>query len=271
MADADLEAALPAGSVPVDRVALATGTVVVTDLHLAPLGGPRVDAFGAWCDGLKDVPAVCCLGDLFDTWVGRRQATIPGSAQVLDALARLVARGVDVHLVPGNRDALIDEDFERRTGGSLHSEGFVASLEGGGTATFVHGDGLCTLDLDYLKLRRLWRIGAVRGLSRHVPLWVARRIAARLRGASETSKPLKLPEERSIRPAAVRAIAEATSASTVVCGHAHEARDEELRGADGAPTVRWIVVGAWEAERDLLTVTPGGGLTLGASATISAP
>jgi UDP-2,3-diacylglucosamine hydrolase len=248
---------------------------VITDLHLVPLGDERSEAFITWCDALVDVPALVCLGDLFSVWVGRKQARIPGTKAVFDAFARLAERGIHVHLVPGNRDAILDEAFASETGGAFHLEGFVGllgdldgNLDGGERATFVHGDALCTLDRRYLQLRRLLRRRPLRFATRHGPFWLARWIGSRIRGASESAKPCKLPEEKSIRVAAVRALAAATSVSAVVCGHAHVLRDEVLAGGDGATPVRWIVIGEWESEGDLLRIGADGGLELMSSATI---
>ena len=264
------EATLPRGSVPTDRVALPPGTLVITDLHLVPFGDERSDAFCAWCDALVDVPVLVCLGDLFSVWVGRKQALIPETRAVFDALRRLVERGTRVHLVPGNRDAVLDEVFCEVTGGSFHLEGFACDFEGGARAAFVHGDALCTLDRSYLRLRRVLRWEPLRFATRHGPFWLARRIGSRIRGASENAKLTKPPVEKSIRPDAVRALAEATSAMTVICGHAHEVRNEVLDRADGADGIRLVVVGAWESEGDLLRIGTQGRLELMSSATIPA-
>lgn len=232
---------LPAGSVPVDEVAVPAGAVVVTDLHLSPEGDARTEAFIAWWNARTPrPPMLIVLGDLFDTWVGPKQGRLPGSAKVLAFFEGLASQGVEVHLVPGNRDALMGADVEGASGASVHLEGFVGLLADGGRAAFVHGDGLCILDLGYQRLRKVWRMGAVRAASRLVPLFVARAVARRLRRRSERAKPLKLAEERAIRPEAVDALVRATAASLVVCGHAHEPRDEILAGG-----ARWIVVGAF--------------------------
>lgn len=247
---------LPAGSVPADEIAVPPGAVVVTDLHLSPEGDARTDAFMAWWRALVPrPPMLIVLGDLFDTWVGPKQGRLPGSASVLAFFEGLGAQDVAVHLVPGNRDALMDADVTEASGASLHLEGFLGALPDGSRAAFVHGDGLCTLDRGYQRLRKVWRMGAVRAASRLVPLFVARAVARRLRRRSERAKPLKLAEERAIRPEAVDALLRASGASLVVCGHAHEPRDEIL--ASGA---RWIVVGAFGEGRggEILELHAGG-------------
>ena len=262
------EPPLPAGAIPSTLVDLPVGTLVITDLHLAPLGDERTERFVRLCDGLEGVPALVCLGDLFDMWVCRRQARMEGSRPVLEALERLARRGVAVHLVPGNRDALLGAWFDRRTGGRLHPDGFVGLLPGGARAVLVHGDALCTRDRGYLRLRSLWRLAPVRLVSWLAPMWFARRVGARLRGLSESVKPTKLPEEKAIQRAAVLEVAAATGAAALVCGHAHDARDQALAGADGAE-VRWLVVGAWGWASDLLRVGPDG-LEVGSWDTIPA-
>lgn len=234
-------ARLPAGSVPTDTLTVPAGAVVVTDLHLSPEGDPRTDAFITWWNArLPRPPMLIVLGDLFDTWVGPKQGRLEGSARVLAFFRDLAAQGIEVHLVPGNRDALMGADVEEAAGASVHLEGFLGMLADGSRAVFVHGDGLCTLDTGYQRLRRIWRCGLVRGASRWVPLFVARAVARRLRRRSERAKPLKLAAERAIRPEAVDALASATDAALVVCGHAHDPQDSRAPGG-----ARWIVVGAF--------------------------
>lgn len=249
------EDVLPAGSIPGPEVDLLAGALVIADLHLAPGGEPRTAEFIEWCDGLgEDVPQLIIMGDFFDTWVGAKQARLEGTQEVLEALGRLARREVAVIVIPGNRDALMDAAFERASGARLHAEGFVGRLPSSGKrAAFVHGDSLCTLDRDYQRLRPVWRRSSVRWMSRHAPLWFARWIGHRLRAQSETRKAYKPTEAKSIRPAAVKALAERVEADLVVCGHAHDTRDEAFE--DGP---RFVVVGAWGWKDDVFRVSADG-------------
>jgi len=247
---------LPDGSVPTAELAIDSGAAAITDLHLAPLGDDRTRAFCDWADRLDGLPQLLILGDFFDTWVGAKQARIAGSADVLAALRRLSERGTAVHVIPGNRDALLDGSFEDASAATLHPEGFVGILPDGSRAAVVHGDSLCTLDRGYQRLK-VWRRAPVRFTSRHAPLWFARWIGTRLRAASENRKPFKLIEEKSIQESAVQSLAAQTRAQVVICGHAHIARDEPIVGGE---VTRWIVVGAWrEDRRDGLQVIAGDG------------
>ena len=235
------------------RIPLDEGTRVICDLHLDPAGGSRVEAFASWLDGLR-AQRLVILGDLFEVWVGPAQAGLVGSRAILEALARATARGTAIDVIPGNRDFLLGRRFERESGARLRPGGLLAEHEAG-DVLFVHGDELCTLDLAYQRMKRVLRSRPVTALATRAPLVAARWAAGRIRRASVRDVPLKSAEEKSMQREAVRVVAEVSGASTVVCGHAHEFRDSEVPGG-----CRWIVLDAWEGERDSLAVGAGGEL-----------
>lgn len=225
------------------------GTLVIADLHLDPEGDGVSCAFLDWLDALS-APRLVVLGDLFDTWIGPKQRRIPGSAAVVDALGRLAARGVELHVVPGNRDFLLGKDLERWTGAEVHAEGLVIESEGGGRSLLVHGDELCTLDLDYQAYKRRIQAPLMRRWLPRLPLGVLRRIAARLRANSERSVPRKGDQEKSMQADAALALVRAAGAQHLICGHAHRYRDEHTGAGDEA--LHWIVLDGWGGERDTL-------------------
>ncbi len=233
------------------RLGTVPGGAVIADLHLAPEGGARVDAFVAWLDGLL-VPRLVILGDLFDSWIGAKQLRLPGSAPVMEALGRLVARGCELHVVPGNRDFLLGPDLERRTGGLVHAQGLV--IEGPTCPTLlIHGDELCTLDLSYQRYKRVIQSPLAKSLLPRLPLFLLRRIAGGLRSKSERAVPAKAPEEKSMQDGAALAEAAAADVQALVCGHAHRFQDRELRAdSEGAGGLRWLVLDGWGGSRDTL-------------------
>lgn len=236
----------------VDEIALATGTTVIADLHL-DVGEPRlVESFVRHLESAASTPRLLVLGDLFDAWVGPAQARMPGAPPVIEALRALTRRGTPVDVVPGNRDFLLDASFEAATGARLHADGFVGVFRGARTR-FVHGDTLCTLDTGYQRLRRVLRSRPVTWLAPRVPLVVGAAVARRLRRASTRAVANKPSEEKSIQRDAVVSEARAFDCGTLICGHAHEFRDERP-----AADVRWIVVDAFGGARDVLTLTAEG-------------
>jgi UDP-2,3-diacylglucosamine hydrolase len=242
------------------EIPLAPGTIAIADLHLDVGDAELVRGFVRWLTVLERPPRLVILGDLFDVWVGRAQERMPGAPLVLDALKALRERGCEIAIVPGNRDFLLGRSFERRTGVELFREGFVGTSNGARTL-FVHGDTLCTKDVGYQRLRRVLRSRPVRWLAPCVPLPIGTRVARRLRRASVKAIASKLPEEKSIQRDAVYAAAEAARCTRVVCGHAHEFRDETLAGG-----VRWIVLDAFGGVRDLVRIGNEGAIEVGTSA-----
>ena len=245
---------MSAGSAPLPEIPLEPGTRIVADLHL-DLGeaeGPR--RFLRWLSEQRGIPRLVVLGDLFDVWVGPAQERLPLGASVLDGLRDLVAGGTALDVLHGNRDFLLDERFEARTGARVHRRGVVGLL-GGARALLIHGDELCTKDLGYQRLKRRIRSRPVRTLARALPLPIATRIARKLRRSSVQALTVKLPEEKSMQAEACRAMAAAHRATIVVCGHAHAFRDERL--PDGT---RWIVLDAFGGAMGVLEVGPDGDL-----------
>jgi UDP-2,3-diacylglucosamine hydrolase len=231
------------------EIELHPGALVICDLHLDLSTEDGAEGFVTWLNGLEtQLPQLIVLGDLFDVWVGPAQSELPGAPSVLDALARLTERGTETLVIHGNRDFLLDASFERRTGTRIVPDGFVGVC-GDKRVLFVHGDELCTLDTNYLRLRAVVRSRPVLWLAPRIPLPVATRIARRLRRASTQALVVKPVEEKSMQLSAAEAVARETRADLVVCGHAHEYRVQEL--ASGA---RWIVLDAFGGEHDVLHV-----------------
>ena len=248
-----MSAATAAAALP--EVELAPGTLCIGDLHLdvSPAGGDHAP-FVRWLAGLRDVPRLVILGDLFDAWIGPAQRRIEPARRACEALAALRARGAAIDVVPGNRDFLLDADFERASGATLRTRGLVG-LASGRRLLLVHGDELCTLDLAYQRLKRVLRSPPVLWLAPRVPTPAALWVARRLRGASVRALATKPPAEKEQQRSAAEALLALHGCEELVCGHAHRFRDEPLPGGG-----RWRVLDAFGHGRDLLRLAPGGAL-----------
>lgn len=237
---------------------LPEGTLFVGDLHLDVADAARVEEFVQWC---SEVAARCArvviLGDLFEYWIGDGQLDEPGAQRVSEALARLTRAGVEVDLVPGNRDFLVGERFRAATGIRLWPAGLIGSLPGGERVLVLHGDELCTRDRAYQRLRRVLRFPPVSWVGQHLPRAVAHRAAERLRQASRGAVARKPSAEKALQPEAGREFLEQLACRVLVCGHVHEARDQDL--GDGR---RLLVVDAFGGARDAVRVGAGGELHL---------
>ena len=95
----------PSGARP--EFDLPAGTRIIGDLHVDLELGPAAQEFVDYLDGLSETPRLIILGDLFEYWFGPAQGEVGGGPALLDALARRVASGTPIHLIPGNRDFLV--------------------------------------------------------------------------------------------------------------------------------------------------------------------
>jgi len=238
------------------EVPLSAGTVVIADLHLDLEDERAVERFLALLRRVADAPRLVVLGDLFEYWLGRAHQETPGGRRILAALRERASAGRAFDVVPGNRDFLLDEGFERASGGRVHPSGFVGVLPDGARVAFVHGDELATLDRAYQRLRRVLRSRPVTGVVRRLPLTVSRALARRLRRASTTAVARKPAAEKEMQREAAAELARDLDVRAVVCGHAHVFRREDV--GDGRT---WIVLDGFGGERDALRVTaaPDGG------------
>ena len=238
------------GALP--EIDLHEGARVIADLHL-DLGDPQsVAPFLGFLAGLRGCPQLVVLGDLFDVWVGPAQMSEGEAPRVLGALAHLEKQGTKLYVVHGNRDFLLEQRFAERVWGTLLPDGFVARLPDGSRMLCLHGDTLCTRDRGYQRLRRVLRSRPLLWVAPRLPYWFSRAVARRLRRASVEAIAAKPADEKSIQKDAVAEAAREHRAAIVLCGHAHQFRDERVGDA------RWIVLDAFGGARDTLAITGGG-------------
>lgn len=132
-----------------------------------------VPSFHRWLDLFIQSEArhLVLLGDLFEVWVGPREALTPDQAGVLRALAR-TARVRPVSYLAGNRDYLVEEEVARL--GITVRESLRLS-EAGRCFHFEHGDLINTSDRPYLAFREVARSAAARAFVGALPpRWAAR-------------------------------------------------------------------------------------------------
>jgi UDP-2,3-diacylglucosamine hydrolase len=215
----------------------------LSDLHLSPARPAAVAAFHAFARGpARAAAAIYILGDLFDWWLGDDQLRDPFAAAVARALREATDAGVRVHFARGNRDFLLDGDFERATGASLLPEQRVVDL--GGTPTLLlHGDELCTGDAEYQRYRaRIRTPEAARRLLR-MPYPVRRGIAWYLRRASRGANALKPESIMDVSEDAVVAAFRRHGVTRMIHGHTHRPA-RHVHWVDGVACER-LVLADW--------------------------
>jgi len=128
-------------------------TLFISDLHLDAEKPTLMTVFSKFlAERAKSLKALYILGDLFEVWIGDDDNN-PIYQSVLTALRQLTDFGVPIFVMHGNRDFLLGQGFMNATGCQLIDDPAVVTIEGISTL-LMHGDTLCSLDLDYQAFRQ---------------------------------------------------------------------------------------------------------------------
>ncbi|HKJ09627.1 MAG TPA: UDP-2,3-diacylglucosamine diphosphatase [Gammaproteobacteria bacterium] len=230
-------------------------TVFISDLHLDPERPVITELFLDFLAGpARGCDALYILGDLFEAWVGDDDDS-PTLQPVLEALADCTGTGLPVSVMTGNRDFLIGEGFTARTGCRLLPDPSVVDLYGEPTL-LMHGDTLCTDDLEYQQFRRLVRDPAWQRQFLAKPLEERRHMAAGLRETSRQRTAHKTVDIMDVNHEAVLSALREHHVRRLIHGHTHRPATHELT-VDGAPATR-IVLGDWYEQGSVLWCDPTG-------------
>jgi UDP-2,3-diacylglucosamine hydrolase len=218
-------------------------TLFISDLHLEE---GRPDITRAFLDFLENrargIEHLYILGDFFEAWIGDDERT-PLQEQVAEALRALVGGGTRLSLMHGNRDFLIGEDFCQRIGATLITEDEVVIDLYGTPTLLMHGDTLCTADVDYQKFRTNMRNTQWQHIFLKRPLADRQMVARQLREMSQAQTRGKQEGIMDVTPDEVVRVMEDYDVQQLIHGHTHRPAVHELE-ANGKPAKR-IVLGDW--------------------------
>ncbi|MGQ0428479.1 MAG: UDP-2,3-diacylglucosamine diphosphatase [Gammaproteobacteria bacterium] len=215
-----------------------------SDLHLDPSAPDIAARFLRFLAGpAQGARALYLLGDLFEAWVGDDDPE-PTHRPVVAAIAKLAVSGTLVYVMRGNRDFLLGERFCAESGAILLDDPAVVTA-GGTRVLLTHGDGLCTDDRAYQRLRALVRDARVRPGFARLPLPVRRRLAVEARAGSREHLATAAEYITDVNPEAVTALFAAAGVGTMIHGHTHRPAVHE-HTVGGAIATR-IVLGDWHA------------------------
>lgn len=215
-------------------------SLFVSDLHLTETRPQANERFFSFLEGAaRDAQSLYVLGDLFEYWIGDDDLSDPFNAVVAGLLKDLSGRGVRLFLMHGNRDFLLGREFCRATGATLLDDPAVVAVDGE-RVLLMHGDTLCTDDLDYQAWRRTarsdeWQRGFL-GKS----LAERRREILALRDKSREVIQEKPAEIMDVNAGAVVEALQRHGVSRLVHGHTHRPGRHALR-VEGRACDRWVL------------------------------
>ncbi len=227
----------------------------IADLHLTE---NRPDITAAFFDFLDskiindDVDALYILGDFFEVWVGDDYQT-DLSINVAARLSQVSESGTEVFFIHGNRDFIMREDYAKSASMTLLPEQVVIDLYGTPTV-ILHGDEMCTQDVEYQKFRKKSRGWWWPKLMLAMPLWYRKKIARNAREKSKQSQAGKALEILDVTEDAVLAMFEKHQVVNMIHGHTH--RPNVHHYSINNNTLTRTVLGDWYEQGSYLRVTP---------------
>lgn len=217
-------------------------TLFISDLHLDESRPEIVDLFERFlAEEARRAKALYILGDLFESWIGDDDDS-PLAHRVANALRALSDSGVPIYFMRGNRDFVLGEDFARKSGMTILDDPTVIDLDGK-PVLLMHGDTLCTDDVEYQKFRRLMHNRWFQRIALALPLSIRRRIAGRLRGQSQKHVERKSDAIMDVNQSAVEAAMRARGVALLIHGHTHRPATHRFN-MDGRSVER-VVLGDW--------------------------
>lgn len=218
-------------------------TLFISDLHLEESRPDITRAFLAFLgEKATGAESLYILGDFFEAWIGDDERT-PLQEQVAGALRQLSDSGTRLFLMHGNRDFLIGEDFCARAGATLLDDPTVIDLYGTPTL-LMHGDSLCTADVEYQKFRANMRNPQWQQMILQRPLKDRQQMARQLREISMAKNQGKEEFIMDVTPEEVVKDMEHHGVQRMIHGHTHRPAVHDLI-ANGQPARR-IVLGDWD-------------------------
>jgi UDP-2,3-diacylglucosamine hydrolase len=201
---------------------------------------------------------VYLLGDLFDSWIGDDQLREPLAERVATSIRGVANVGVPVGIINGNRDFLLGERFAEAAGAALLPERVVISLAGTPTL-LLHGDELCTADLEYQRYRRFARNPRNQRVFLAFPYVLRRGFATVMRRKSTATSAAKPESIMDVENRAVEAAFRSANVTRIIHGHTHRPARHHLV-VDGRPCERWVLAD-WYAHGSYLEFDEEGGRT----------
>lgn len=224
----------------------------IADLHLSE---DRPDITACFNSFLKNkaplAQALYILGDLFEYWVGDDDDS-PYVSEIAKALKQVSDKGTALYYIHGNRDFLLGKKYAKKAGLALLPETYTIDLFGK-KALIMHGDTLCTRDIEYQKFRKKSRSWWWQFIIKNLPLSTRKKIAANYRLKSAAAKQGKSLEIMDVTESEVVKQLKLADSLLLIHGHTHRPREHLLKVNDHV--AKRIVLGDWYEQGAWLKVT----------------
>jgi UDP-2,3-diacylglucosamine hydrolase len=223
---------------------LSSRILLISDLHLEQ-GRPDITAalFAFLERNAGNCGALYILGDLFEVWIGDDDATQLSTA-VANALKSFHEAGADIFILHGNRDFLLGDSYAASCGATLIDDSTVIDTPIG-PALVLHGDDLCSDDVEYIKFRNTVRQESWQQDFLSKTLSERRAFADQARQQSQQATSTKKNAIMDVNAASVERRLRQTQQRLMIHGHTHRPQVHELEL--GEEKAQRVVLGDWDS------------------------
>ena len=216
-----------------------TQSLFISDLHLSE-DSPHIEqGLVTFLEQEGDIDRLFLLGDIFEAWIGDDDDS-PLALRFAEAMKRVADAGTQIYFTRGNRDFLIGQSYLNQFGAKLLGDSVCMEVAGECTL-LMHGDLLCSDDVDYLAFRAI----------AHNPEWQAemlsksleerRALAKQLRTMSKEAASNKAEDIMDVNDDTVRSVMAEHDVKRLIHGHTHRPYRHPMQSAER------IVLGDWNS------------------------
>ena len=202
-------------------------SLIISDLHLTNVEGDKVNFFKKFCeDHGSKADQLFILGDLFNTWLGD-DVSLKSYKAIISTLKELT-KETKVFVMVGNRDFLLSHNFETETGCMLIKEPYELEHN---TKKFllIHGDSLCTDDINYQKLKRVLRNPLVQYIFLHLPKNIRLKLTGQLRKKSVEAQSYKSSKIMDVNQQTTDLLMSKYPGYELIHGHTHRQKTHTMK------------------------------------------
>lgn len=230
-------------------------TLFISDLHLSGERENITELFINFLDQrASTADALYILGDLFEVWPGDDMIQ-PDYEQSISKMKQLSDKGVPLYIMQGNRDFLMAEQFAAVSGATLIEDPTIINLYGTETL-LMHGDTLCTDDVDYQKFRTMVRDPRWKAEFFAKPNKERLAMTSKYRKISKTETARKKKEIMDVNQQTVEQLMLKENIQQLIHGHTHRPAIHNFTANE--INMKRIVLGDWFEQGSVLVCDENG-------------
>jgi len=218
----------------------------ISDLHLHESRPEITEAFFSFlATDAIEADELYILGDFFEVWIGDDDDS-PFVLEIINKLSQLHDHDTKLFVMHGNRDFLYGDQFCSASKAVFLKDPSTITLANGERALLMHGDSLCTDDIEYMAFREQARNPTWQQQLLSQPLNVRRQLAEQLRAQSKSMTAMKASDIMDVNDGEVLKHFQKYNVKLLIHGHTHRPKRHDVLVDDNRS--ERIVLGDWDTQ-----------------------